>query len=217
MSDLIDPGTARERSVRQAFEDGVEEIYVGLFSLVMGAVYLASFTLPRGSTVAQVSAFATSGIQFALLLALVAARKKVKAAYVFPRTGYVVFRPGKWRTWVILVFGMGGLAIALAFIVWRSRLPDLSRVAGPIAALGMAVCFLWTSVTYKFPHLSWLAAFSLLLGGLTYVMGAKNEGIAWVMLGIGAALALSGALRFRSFLKTRPIIQANPIGEGLHD
>jgi len=216
MSDLVDPGKARERSVHQALEDGIEEIYTGLFSLVMGAVYLAFFTLPKGSTIGQIGAFATSGVQLALVLALVAARKKVKTAYVFPRTGYVVFRPGKWRTWVIWVFGVGGLAIALAFIVWRSRLPDLSRVAGPIAALGMAVCFLWTSVTYKFPHLSWLAAFSLLLGGLTYAIGAKNEGIAWVMLGIGAALALSGALRFRAFLRTRPIIQADAMGEDHH-
>jgi hypothetical protein len=64
--------------------------------------------------------------------------------------------------------------------------------------------------------MNWLAAFSLLLGGATYVAAAGAKGMLWVMLGIGAALALSGALRFRTFLKTRPIIETAAISEDHH-
>ena len=216
MSDLIDPGKTRERSMRQAFEDGVEEIYIGLFSLVMGAAYLVFFTLPKGSTIAQISSFAGSALQIVLILTLVAVRKKVKASYVFPRTGYVVFRRAKWETWMAWLFGTVALAIALAATIWRSLLPDLTSIAGPLFAVVWAGCFLWGGVAYKFPHMNWLAAFSLLLGVGTYVAGAQAKGMLWVMLGVGSALALSGALRFRAFLRTRPIIPTHAIGEDHH-
>jgi|HubBroStandDraft_6_1064221.scaffolds.fasta_scaffold594617_2 hypothetical protein len=213
MSDLFDPAKARERSLRQAFEDGVEEIYIGLFSLVMGAAYLVFFTLPKGSTAAQIGSFAGSFLQIALILTLVAIRKRVKATYVFPRTGYVVFRRGKWETWMVWLFGGVALTIALAATIWRSLLPALSSVAGPLFAAGWAGCFLWAGIAYKYPHMNWLAAFSLLVGIATYVAGAQAKGMLWVMLGVGMALALSGALRFRAFLKTRPIIEIHAIGE----
>jgi hypothetical protein len=216
MSDLIDPGKARERSLRQAFEDGVEEIYIGLFSLVMGTANLVFFTLPKGSTIGQIGSFAGSAVQIALILTLVAVRKRVKAAYVFPRTGYVVFRRGKWETWMVWLFGTGALTIALAATIWRSLLPDLTSVAGPLCAGVWAGCFFWCGIAYKYPHTNWLAAFSLLLGGVTYGAGAQAKGMLWVMLGVGMALALSGALRFRSFLRTRPIIPADAIGEDHH-
>lgn len=217
MSDLIDPGQARERSLRQAFEDGVEEIYIGLFSLVMGAAYLVFFTLPKGSTIAQIGSFAGSALQFGLILTLVAIRKKVKASYVFPRTGYVVFRRAKWETWMVCLFGTVALGIAVAVTIWRSLLPDLTSVAGPLFAVAWAGCFFWAGIAYQYPHMNWLAAFSLLLGVVTYVAGAGAKGMLWVMLGVGMALALSGALRFRNFLKTRPIIEINPIDEGFND
>ncbi len=34
------------QSLRQAFENGVEEIYIGLFALAMGGVYLVAFNMP---------------------------------------------------------------------------------------------------------------------------------------------------------------------------
>jgi hypothetical protein len=216
MSDSMDPVKARDRSVRLVFEDGVEEIYVGLFTLMMSAIYLAYFTAPRGSSVSQILSVVSSCVPFAIVLLLVAARKRIKAAYVFPRTGYVVFRPAKWRMGLIWGLGLGAAAIGLAATIWRSLLPDLSSVAGPVAAVVMAGCLLWGGIAYKYPHLNWLAAFTMLLGGVTYVAGANGMGMLWVMLGVGMALAVSGALRFRAFLKTRPIIQTHSIGEDHH-
>jgi len=211
MSDLFSPDQARERSLRLAFEDGVEEIYLGLFALVMGGVYLVSFTLPRGSTLSQIMAFGASFFQIVFILAMVALRKKVKAAYVFPRTGYVVFRRGKWEQWMVWAFGLSALAIGVAATFWRSLLPDLTHLAGPVAAAGMAGGFLWAGLAYKYPHLLWLGGIATLLGVATYVADAKAAGMLWVLLGVGSALAFSGSLRFRSFLKTHPIL------EGFHD
>jgi len=209
----MDPNIAQQRSIHRAFEDGVEELYIGLFALVMGGVYLVSFKLPKGSTLSQIMAMGASFFQIAFVLTMVAARKKVKAAYVFPRTGYVTFRRGKGQTWMVVAFGIASLGIALATLVWRSSIPDLSRIAGPVSALVMASCLLWGGVKYHFPHMNWLAAYSLLLGAATYFMDARSAGMLWVMLGVGLALALAGAVRFRIFLKTRPIIQAHAISE----
>jgi hypothetical protein len=104
----------------------------------------------------------------------------------------------------------------LAFVVWRSSLPDLTHVAGPLAALIMGGSLLWGGIAYKYPHLTWLAGFSVLLGVATFIADAKAAGMLWVLAGIGLALALSGALRFRVFLKTHPIITAQTIGEDQH-
>jgi hypothetical protein len=206
MSDFMNPNEARERSIRQAFEDGVEEIYVGLFMLVMSVIYLLYFNAPRGSTLWQVMSEGSTTIPWATVMALVAARKRIKAVYVFPRTGYVMFRTCKWRKQLLLGAGLSTLALGVAAIVWRSLLPSLADVAGLLTGIGFAACLLWGGVVYRFPHLNALAGLPLILGSVSYAIGARGVSSLWVAGGVGAALAVVGAVRFRIFLKTHPIL-----------
>jgi hypothetical protein len=207
MNNVIDADAVRVQSLRQAFENGVEEIYIGLFALVMGGVYLVAFNVPHGSTIGQIMSFGTSFFQIAFVLLMVAARKKINAAYVFPRTGYVVFRPAKWRMRTVWALGIASLALAIAMTIWSSQLPDLRPMTGVIAGAGLAGCLLWGGITYHLPHLNWIGALSLAIGIATYFADAKAAGMLWVLAGVGVALALSGALRFRTFLKTHPVIE----------
>ena len=132
--------------------------------------------------------------------------KKVRARFIYPRTGYVVFRPAASRIW-IAVAGQGiAAAMALAAVYWRSSLPDLSRAWGLAAGLLFAACFFWGGVTYGLPYFNWLAALSLLLGAATLAAGAGIGGAMWVMGGMGVALATDGALRRPRFLKTYRIV-----------
>ena len=64
------------------------------------------------------------------------------------------------------------------------------------------------------PRYLWLAGFSLVLGGVTFAAGAGTSGALWVMLAIGAAMALEGALRLQRFLRTHPIAEGS--GEDQH-
>jgi len=207
MNNVIDTDAVRVHSLRQAFENGVEEIYIGLFALVMGGVYLIAFNVPHESTAGQVMAFGTSFFQIAFVLMMVAARKRINAAHVFPRTGYVVFRPAKWRKSMIWTFGVASLGLAIAMTIWSSKLPDLRPLTGLIAGAGLAGCLLWGGISYHLPHLNWIGVLSLGIGIAAYFADAKAAGMLWVLAGVGAALALSGALRFRTFLKTHPVMQ----------
>jgi hypothetical protein len=208
MSEFVNPNDARERFIRQAFEDGVEEIYVGLFLLMMSAIYLVYFHAPRGSMLWQVMSVGSTTVPWAAVMALVAARKRIKAAYVFPRTGYVVFRTCKWRKQLLLGAGLSTLALGVAAIVWRSLLPSLADVAGLLTGIGFAACLLWGGVVYRFPHLNALAGLSLALGSVSYAIGARGVSSLWVAGGVGAALVIAGAMRFRMFLKTHPVLEA---------
>ena len=87
------------------------------------------------------------------------------------------------------------------------RIPDMSRAAGPAASLVFAASFVSIGLTYKLPRFLWLAGLSVLLGAGTLFVAARAGGMLWVMVGIGAAMAASGAMRLRRFLQTHPIVQ----------
>jgi hypothetical protein len=205
MNTPIDPEAIRARTLRQVFEDGVEEIYIGLFALAMGGFYLACFAL-KGSTSSTAMLSIGESVWLAVVMLLVAARKKVKQTYVAPRTGHVVFcRANSQKAAVI--FGVCAVAFVLALAIWRSHIPEIRPVAGLITGILMGAGFLWAGVNYRFPHLTWIGVLALLLGIATYLLGSSTVGMVWVLFGVGAAVALSGAVRFRTFLKTHPIIQ----------
>jgi hypothetical protein len=143
-----------------------------------------------------------------VVMLLVAARKKVKQAYVVPRTGHVVYCQGKNKRWLIAGFGLAAVALAAGLAIWNAHVPDLRPVAGLIVGLIMGTGFLWAGVTYRFPHLNWIGVLALLLGLATYFASTGITGMVWVLFGVGAAVALSGAVRFRTFLKTHPIVEA---------
>jgi hypothetical protein len=50
--------------------------------------------------------------------------------------------------------------------------------------------------------------FSLVLGALTYWVGAGPYSGSWVMAGLGAALVLDGAWRLKRFYDTHPKVEA---------
>ncbi len=206
MTNLIDPESIRTRTLRQVFEDGVEEIYIGLFALAMGGFYLASLAV-KGSSSPLAMLSIWESVWLAVVMLLVAARKKVKAVYVAPRTGHVVFCAAKSQERAA-IFGVLAVVLVAVLAIWHSYVPDLRPVAGLITGLIMGTGFLWTGVSYRFPHLNWIGVLALLLGIATYFAGASTVGMVWVLFGVGAAVAISGAMRFRNFLKTHPIVEA---------
>jgi hypothetical protein len=206
MNDSSDPKEARVRSLRRWSENGLEEMTLGVLFCLFCGIFLPSYLLPNGTFLGQPYATFSPYFLAACAVAMVLTLKKVRARFIYPRTGYVVFRPAASRIW-IAVAGQGiAAAIALAAVYWRSSLPDLSRAWGPAAGLLFAACFFWGGVTYQLPYFNWLAALSLLLGVATLAAGAKIGGAMWVMGGMGVALATDGALRMQRFLKTHPIV-----------
>ncbi len=205
MVDLSDPRDARVRLFRRWSENGFDELYVGLFCCVLSGI-LMGYSLPKTTFLGRNYVIIGPYLQAACMLAMALTIKKVRAKLIFPRTGYVVFRPAASRKWIFLIFL--GLAVAqYGAFFWRRSLPDLSRAWGPAFGFIFAACLLWGGIAYRLPHFVWFAGLSLLLGGLTFAAGAKINGMIWVMLGIGLAMTLDGALRMKSFLRTHPVIE----------
>jgi hypothetical protein len=187
----------------------LDEFVLGLFFCALGAIYLPGHALLKTTFFGQRYAMIAPYLEMVCCLAMVVALKRLRAKLIFPRTGYVVFRPGKSRKWM-MVTGFGvAIAIAVAALLWRSAFANIERVAGPAFAITLAACFVPGGIVYRLPHLIWLGVWALILGSATYFIGAEIEGALWVMVGVGAAMALSGALRLRVFLQTHPIVEAH--------
>jgi hypothetical protein len=191
MTDLSDPREARTRSLRVWSANGIDELTVGLLMSVIGGglLLIAPYFI------------------LVCALAVGLTLKKVKARLIFPRTGYVVFRPAPSRIWIFVAFQGLAAAMSVGTVYWRSGWPDLSRAWGPGFGFVFAVILLWGGVAYRLPHFLWLAGLSLLLGAVTFAARAKIDGVLWVMAGVGVAMALDGALRMKRFLRTHPVLE----------
>jgi hypothetical protein len=197
VDDLIDLRNQYTRSIRRSLDVGIDELFFGL----VGMVTAACFFVPHGGRSGWM--FNPGLIPLILIAWVRLARKKINDTYIFPRTGYVIFRPTESSLWVEACVVAGALIVSgilLAFV-------SVSNVSGPLSALLIAGAFVWGGRFFRFPHLNWLAGFSLALGAATKMAGAKTSGLLWVVLGVSAALVVSGTIRFRIFLKTHPVMQ----------
>jgi hypothetical protein len=207
MTDLGDPIDARVRSLRQWSQNGIDELTVGLLMCVMGGIFLPGYALSKATFLGRNYAMISPYLEVACVLAMVLTLKKARAKFIFPRTGYVVFRSSGSRIWIFVAFQAFAAAMALGAIFWRSSLPDLSHAWGPGFGFVFAACLLWGAIAYRLPEYIWLAVLALFLGGLAFAAGAKIDGALWVMAGMGLAMAFDGALRMKRFLRTHPVIE----------
>lgn len=174
-------------------ENGMDELILGLFCSVIGSAYMTHLF------------WSMPWLPIMLCgLGMTYARKALLGKLIFPRTGYVVFRPPKTRMRVLWTFAGVTMVLAAALAVWARSLPDLMWPAGPALGLVFASIFVWSAIQYRLTYYYVFAAISVAMGVFTYMWPA---GPMWVMLGIGMPMALSGAWHMRRFLKTHPVIE----------
>ncbi len=144
------------------FVDGLQEMQFGLVGLMMGAIFLAeSWPQPWGR-IFPIALAALSG-----LIRLCLQEDPVRTC--FRRTGYVVFRQSDTDAWKQLWICVALLISFTAFLLASDRyFPSIWNVSGPLCALVIAAGFLWAARSLRFPHLNWLAGFSLVLGAAVY-------------------------------------------------
>jgi hypothetical protein len=207
MTDPGDPRDARVRSLRQWSQNGIDELTVGLVMCVMGGGLLPRIWSSTARLLGENFAPFSPLILGACVLAIGWAVKKLRARLIFPRTGYVVFRPAVSRIWIFVAFQVFAGAMALGAVFWKSSWPDLSRAWGPGFGFVFAACLLWGGIAYRLPEYVWLAVLALLLGALAFAAGAHIDGMLWVMMGMGLAMASDGALRMKRFLRTHPVVE----------
>jgi hypothetical protein len=208
MKEIGDPGQARVHLLREWSQNGLDELTLGVLLCVLGGIFLPGYSLPKATFFGRNYGMIAPFLEAAFFLAMVLTLKKVRARLIFPRTGYVEFRPQAPRIWILLAFQGVAAVIAVAAVFWRSGLPDLSRAWGPACGFLFAACFWWGGITYRLPHFLWIAGMALLLGGVTFAAGAKINGAMWVFVGVGVVLSLDGAARMKRFVENHPIVEA---------
>jgi hypothetical protein len=194
-----------KRPTRYWDQDGLPEVMLGLLSIASSGVFLVGYALPRGSSTAQAYAQVGPIIWAAASLAMRWGLKKLKERITFPRSGYAAAlsepNPTYWAyaLGVVLLVGAGVLLLNVG-----GGLPEGTWMAAPGFAMLFAVALLVGGLRYKLEHMIYLAAFSLILGAWMCRIGAGPQGGLWVMMWLGTAMALTGAVRLKRFLKVNP-------------
>jgi hypothetical protein len=192
-------------------EDGVPDLMLGLNFLIVGVLFLILFVLPKGSSLAKSYIWAAQAGWLCCSLGMSWGIKSLKERVTAPRGGYVALREpaakmrmSKWSLWV-LTFAASGL-IGFIAIVLRTGVAGWERFAIPLVAIVFALTLAVPGWRYKLPHMQWLGAFSLLLGVCVYRLHhGIGESVCEMMIGLGIAMTLAGAVRLWNFLASHPL------------
>ena len=202
MTEQVTLDDFERRVLAAAFQDGLMELLLGVYLLILGLILQTSAAL----------------IPFSLLLLLLYVRlyERLKQRLIYPRVGYVKL-PVDTRTEVksILLTTLGSLALLLAII------PILRWRLGPEqgwelwfqhivpAAIGILIAFgpLWMSQTYAVRRGYFFAALSVLLGIVIPFMGdfTGYEAVGLACLLLGSLFLIVGGFLFARFVAQQPI------------
>ena len=205
MTESVDLKSIERRPMQYWNVDGLPELVMGLLWIVWGGAWLVGLALPRGKVWSVYWSLAP------VLLILTAAAstwaiKKLKARITFPRAGYVEWQaPTSGQRLAGMSVAAVTAAAVVALVTLSRRVSDLASLAAPGMGVLLSLAFVLASRTQRAPHLLLLAALSLVLG---FVFGALDPGwdaLNWMLLVLGAAMMIVGAVRLRLFLLKNPL------------
>jgi hypothetical protein len=182
--------------------DGLAEIAIGIFFLLLSLNFFAIIFLPNG----PVRLFlGVAGTPLLVILAIWAGKRGVEAlktSLTYPRTGYIAYhRPSKKRRWISLAIGVviTGLLLFLIYVF------NLKSGAWMPLADGIFLGMLLLLINRGLLRFYLLTALSFLSGFLlAYANATGNLGHAAFYGLMGSALVLSGSLTLRSYLIRNP-------------
>lgn len=194
---------ARIRAERYWNVDGLSEIAMGIWVLLMVSCHYGIWHTARGSLGRVVLVLVFSiGLPAALFLTgpvLVAVRRR----FTYRRTGFVAYRKGDRRSWI--------LGAALAAVIALVLLLLMRAGANWVATLFLLQGLIPGALTIYFGRLVRLIRFQVLgvvyvaLGvGIALAEPGLIQGMTIFWAGIGAVHILSGGLTFRRYVRLNP-------------
>jgi hypothetical protein len=200
---------AAQRAQQYWHIDGIAELVMGSFFVLMGLYFGAQAILPEDS-------FAGSMLTPAMLLVIVGGVivsrsliRKLKERLTYPRTGYVAYHtPAKKRRWLtaIVAFGMAMLVAALF-----ASTPASMRWIPVISGLLIGAYWLYYGHKIGLVRFYVLAAISAVIGAAIAFAGMQERtGLPLYYTVMGLVLLVSGGLTLWSYLRQAP----QPDGRG---
>lgn len=191
----------QRRTVRYWFEDGLVELYLGCFLLLI-ALYITAMERLPPAVGGMLGGFFPAVF---ILFYLVGSRlvRRAKEGLVYPRTGYVSYaRPSPRRRGAAPI--IGAIVAALLIVVIR-RAPPLAAWIPALNGLFVGAILLLVNRSVRLPRLSLAAAIAALAGlVLTLSGGPTGTTVAALFAIIGVVLAGGGALALRRYLRQAP-------------
>jgi len=132
----------------------------------------------------------------------------LKHRLIFPRGGYVQPQDRELgtREWIYMALTLAGIGV-LFLILKAVTTESWSELSGTVFAICFAVIIAGAGWTMKRPKMYWFAAYVLCLGALLFWLRLPYTSMSALQLGIGAPMAVIGAIRLRKFLKANPRIK----------
>ncbi len=208
MTTAPDVNSLMKHTLRSWYEDGLADLTLGGYFLVLGAISLAQYlTWPGWSS----TVLWTTATTIVLVLGGVAAGwiiQRLKSRLTYPRTGYINFerRDGILRIWRIISVMLIAAVVAAATVILSGRLSNLSLIFG-LAFFGV-FAYLWQRLGV--PRYLAVAVWCLVVGvALVPLPLTMEQGGAafWILAGLG--LTVAGFVAWRRFDRTAPQPEAN--------
>jgi glucose uptake protein GlcU len=200
MNANLDAKTIARNLWQDSMRDGLTEMLLGLYFLLIGIVIQADM----------------SALFIIFMAIFPALAKKMKERFTYPRIGYVKFpehekSPGR-RILAALLAAV--IAVALVVILARSgeKTQALYQWIPLLPALVLAAAFSFMAQKTGFARHYAMAAFALIVGVIVPFVDlpGKMDNIALYLLAVGLVFLVWGAAIFLHFLRTYPIRAEEP-------
>ena len=190
----------KRRTVRYWFEDGLAELLIGGFFVLIGLYFATMGALPKDVTLLE--AFFPA---FIIALGLAGRRLigRAKEGLVYPRTGYVSYvAPSSRLRWLTPALGA---VIAALMVTLIRRAPALETWIPAMQGLLVSALLLVMNRSAQLGRLSFLAFVSSLTGLLLSIGSVSSETAAAIFFAlVGLVMAGGGAMALRRYLRQAP-------------
>jgi hypothetical protein len=188
------------RAQRYFYEDGLAEIGVGLFFVIVGLFVLVMKTVESGTLWGAVTGVGMAVVIIGGTLVMNRVVRAVKARVTYPRTGYVSYHkaPSAIR-WIVVATALGlALFVLLTPYEWANRMPL-------VIGLLMALIFSLMGARAGVARLYVAAGAGALLGLATALAGLDEiVGAGITFGGTGVVLMIGGGLALMRYLRANP-------------
>ncbi len=203
MSISLDIKEIKRRANYAAFQDGLTEIFMGLFLFFYGGS-LATKSLPAGVVFILVTVFFGKK-----------AIERIKKRYIYPRAGYVKLPEDPHATGkgigitavIMVVILLVVMAISMAFFGQKPGLEFfLTYIVPPASGLMLAIGPFWLGQTYGLRR-GYIWAVFFILGGIAmpvFNIASGYEAVGLLCTGIGLITLITGCVMFVRFLHKFP-------------
>lgn len=207
MSIKLDLKEIERRANYAAFQDGLTEIFMGLFLFFYGGA-LSTDMLPLGIVFIFVAVFLSKPIN-----------ERIKKRYIYPRTGYVKLPEDPHTTGkgigisavIMIVVLLGAMGISMAVLGQKPGLDFfLTYIVPPASGFLLAIGPYWLGQTYGLVR-GYVLAVIFVLGGIAmpvFSIASGYEAVGLLCTVVGLIALVTGTIMFIQFIRNNP---AEPI------